>query len=210
MPNWVFNSLCVSGEPESIAKLKEQVNQPFSKEHDEWVFETKSYVRTEISFNNPVFAFWNIVRPPEDKMDEYNGRHGYSQEGRTGDTEFNWYNFNNREWGTKWDVAIHNNEEYSDTEIMDEGSGFIIYKFNTAWSPPFPVIQELSKQYPDLIVDLEYEEEQGWGGEITFRNGEIIDQKEYDNRCSECDEYDVMEYDEENGIDKCKKCGYEW
>lgn len=210
MPNWVFNSLCVSGEPESIAKLKEQLNKSFTTSHDEWVFETNSHVRKEFHYSNPIIAFRNIIAPTDleayDKQPTFKATFQEMLNGAGDD----WYSWNNRNWGTKWDVAVYDNEEYSDTEIMDEGSGFIIYKFNTAWSPPFPVIQTLSKQYPNLLVDLEYEEESGWGGEITFKNGEIIDQKEYDNRCSECDEYDVMEWNEEDGTEKCKKCGYEW
>lgn len=210
MPNWVFNSLCVSGEPESITKLKEQLNKSFTTSHDEWVSETNSHVKKEFHYANPIIAFRNIIAPTD--LEAYHKPPTFRatfQEMLNGAGN-DWYSWNIRNWGTKWDVAVYDNEEYSDTEIMDEGSGFIIYKFNTAWSPPFPVIQKLSKQYPDLLVDLEYEEEGGWGGEITFRNGEIIDQKEYDNRCSECDSHDTMEWNEEDGTDTCKECGYEW
>jgi hypothetical protein len=210
MPNWVFNSLSISGEPEKVIKVKEQLNQPFSREYDEWVFETKSYIKKETNHSNPVFAFWNIVRPPEDKFDEYFARKGYDKNGSYGDTEFNWYNFNIREWGTKWDVAVLDDEEYPDTEIMIDEPDNVQYRFNTAWSPPVPVIDVLSKQHPDCVFDLEYEEEQGWGGEIVFKNGEIVSQAEYENRCHECDDYDTMEWDEEKEISICKKCGYEW
>lgn len=210
MPNWVFNSLCVSGEPESITKLKEKLNQPVTKMIDEYNFETKEYTQREVTKSNPIISFWNIIAPTNleayAKQPTYKASFDEMMNGAGDD----WYSWNNRNWGTKWDVGKWDDEEYSDTEIMDEGSGFIIYRFNTAWSPPFPVIQTLSKQYPELVVDLEYEEEGGWGGEITFKNGEIIDQKEYENRCSECDRYDTMEWNEEDGIEKCKECGYEW
>lgn len=210
MPNWVFNSLCVSGNSEQVAQVKFQVGQPVTKLIDEYNFDTKEYTKQEITKSNPIFSFWNIIAPTDleayAKQPTFNASFDEMMNGAGND----WYSWNNRNWGTKWDVGKWDNEEYSETEIVDEGSEFIIYRFNTAWSPPFPVIQELSKQYPELAVDLEYEEETGWGGEITFKNGEIIDQKEYENRCSECDRYDTMEWNEENGIEKCKECGYEW
>ena len=210
MPNWVFNSLCVSGNSEQVAQVKFQVGQPVTKLIDEYNFDTKEYTKQEITKSNPIFSFWNIIAPTDleayAKQPTFNATFDQMMNGAGND----WYSWNNRNWGTKWDVGKWDNEEYSDTEILDEGSEFITYKFNTAWSPPFPVIQELSRQYPELVVDLEYEEEGGWGGEITFKNGEIIDQKEYDNRCSECDRYDTMEWNEEDGTEKCKECGYEW
>lgn len=211
MPNWVFNSLSISGEPEKVIKIKEQVSQPFSKQYDEWVFETKSYVRKEVYHSNPVFAFWNIIRPPVDKMDEYNTTFGYNgEDGKTGDTEFNWYIFNNREWGTKWDVSVSDNDKYPETELITDEPDNIQYCFQTAWSPPVRVIETLSKQHPDCIFDLEYEEEQGWGGEIVFKNGVIVTESEYETHCHECDSYDTMDWDEEEEVTKCKKCGYEW
>lgn len=214
MPNWVFNSLLVSGKREQVAQVKFQVGQPITKMIDEYNFETQEYTKKEITMSNPIFSFWNITAPTD--LEAYNKQPDYSQPAFTGD---DWYSWNNRNWGTKWDVGNYDTDKYPETVIeIDDSSDdenwtrpddFIQYRFNTAWSPPFPVIQELSKQYPELVIDLEYEEETGWGGEITFKNGKIIDQKEYENRCSECDEYDTMEWNEEDGTDKCKGCGYE-
>jgi hypothetical protein len=84
----------------------------------------------------------------------------------------------------------------------------LLYRFDTAWSPPVPAIHNLSLQYPNLNFDLSYEEEQGWGGEITFKNGEVVDQSEYENMCRECDEKNCMEYDEETSEEFCTKCQY--
>lgn len=214
MPNWVFSSLAVSGNAEQVAQVKFQVGQPFTKMIDEYNFDTKEYDRKEVSFSNPIFAFWNITAPTDLEAYGKQPQLKASFEEMLGGVGDDWYSWNNRNWGTKWDVGILDKDEYPDTEILvnngDVSDEIIIYKFNTAWSPPFPVIQELSRQYPELVVDLEYEEETGWGGEITFKNGEIINQSDYDNKCSECDGIDKMEYDEENGNSKCKECGYEW
>ena len=79
-----------------------------------------------------------------------------------------------------------------------------MYRFNTAWSPVPEVISELSKQYPTLNFDYEYEEEQGWGGKEVYEGGTLVSEEHYDipeshedehnNRgyCSRCDDQDVV------------------
>lgn len=73
-----------------------------------------------------------------------------------------WYSWNITNWGVKWDTR--------DVETNHE-PGQLAYRFNTAWSPPVPVLNALSHQNPDLVVNHVYEEEQGWGGRIEYRNG---------------------------------------
>lgn len=165
MPNWVFNNLHLEGSAEDLQKVKAQLNAP--------------YTRGSETFSNPVISFWNIVRPPEDKIEEYEGVHGFADGKRQGDSPFNWYNFNNREWGTKWDVAVYDNAKYSETQLNEE-EGHLHYSFQTAWSPPLAVIEALSLQHPELEITLNYEEEQGWGGEIYWDKTGSTVLEEYD------------------------------
>ena len=116
---------------------------------------------------------WSLILPPpEDKLEEYHAVHGYSNGEKTGDTEYNWYNFNVREWGTKWDAR--------DVELLEDDETFLQYKFDTAWSPPTEVIAKLAEQNPNLNITLEYREEQGWGGEIAFNGSTAEVVKEWD------------------------------
>ena len=125
-----------------------------------------------------------------------------------------WYNWNNRNWGTKWDVAVSNDEKYPDTELVDEepnGDNLVLlYKFQTAWSPAFPVMEKLSAQYPDLLLTLNYQEETGWGGEAEFLRGEMISDADYNWECSECGYQETGEppFCEECEYDTCPSCGY--
>jgi hypothetical protein len=210
MPNWVFNSLSISGDKDDIAKVKAQLNQAYERQHDSWNPETKQMEISTAKYDNPVFAFWNIVRPTD--LESYLKQPDYSLplEEQLKFQGNDWYSWNIRNWGTKWDVGIHNQDEYPETDLQIDMPDHLIYSFNTAWSPPFPAIDNLSKQYPNLTLDLEYQEEQGWGGEITFKNGEVVDQKEYETMCRECDKYNSMEWNEEDQVTKCKECGYEW
>ena len=121
----------------------------------------------------------------------------------------NWYDWNVRNWGTKWDVANVDNEGYPETEITDEGEDFIAYRFNTAWSPPIEAIIKLVDQYPKLRFSLSFEEETGWGGEVEYVDTVEISREEYGWKCRECDHVeDETPYCEECGFDTCPDCGY--
>lgn len=159
MPNWVFNSLHIEGSAEDIQKVKAQLNAPYTRNYAD---------EGAVVFSNPIISFWNIVRPPEDKLAEYEGVHGFADGKKQGETPFNWYNFNNREWGTKWDIGVSDNAKYSETSISETSDTQVSYNFQTAWSPPLAVIEALSLQNPELEITLNYEEEQGWGGEIYW------------------------------------------
>ena len=217
MPNWVYNGLTIEGSPESIKRLVEQMNKPFKKIADNWNPETHAMEVKLYTYPNPVFAFHNIynheqagisneeyIKQPDHTLPiaeamKFSGNH--------------WYDFNVREWGTKWDVAVDPDNKYPDTYIegpTPNGDNLVVYyNFNTAWSPPMPAIEKLSKQYPTLLFTLSYEEEQGWGGECEFLRGEMISQSEYGWKCRECDnEEEEQPYCEECDFDTCPSCGY--
>lgn len=192
MPNWVFNSLSIDGDKEQIQKVKAQLNAPYERKFHNGR-EDKIDVET---YSNPVISFWNICRPPEDKLDEYEGVHGYADGERQGDSAFNWYNFNNREWGTKWDIGVSDSNKYSDTEMTNDSENSLGYRFQTAWSPPIEAIEKLSAQYPELEITLDWEEEQGFGGVYVFQDGEHSIEKEWDIPDSHAD---YVERDNEDG-----------
>ena len=191
MPNYVYNNLSIEGTEEAIAKVKAQLNKPIVKQYGE--------DKEPTTYSNPIFSFWNILPPPEDRLDEYFGTHGWADGKATGETEYNWYNFNNNKWGTKWDVAKSDSpNDWSATEITSESATHISYRFDTAWSPPLPVIEELSVQHPELEITLEYEEEQGWGGEILWTKEGSSIVSEYDIPDSHKD------YVDRDNVDGCR------
>ena len=216
MPNWVFSGLTVEGNPESVIKLKEQLNKPFTRLHDQWNMETQEMETKEYTYDNPVFSFWNIFNPLDDgvSLDVYNKQadHSVPFEERVLFSGNDWYSWNVRNWGTKWDIAVSNDDKYPDTEIYDEepnGDNLVlVYKFQTAWSPAVPVLIKLSEQYPELLLTFDYEEETGWGGEIEFLRGKIISESEYDEKCRECEAVNSLDYCEECDCSVCSACGY--
>jgi len=220
MPNWVFNSLVVSGEKSELDKMVEQLNQPFVKHFPEHKFENGEivWVADEQHYDNPVFAFWNIVKPTD--LEAYyatevftkkqlNGEEFMQEFVRSMKEDQDWYHWNCRNWGTKWDIGVVNGDEYPNTIKTITDDGDVMYHFETAWSPVGEVLMKLSEMYPTLNFDYEYEEETGWGGACTFLAGEDIACDEYDSPMSHADYKDrdkecICEYgDPENGYEDC-------
>jgi len=92
----------------------------------------------------------------------------------------NWYDWACEHWGTKWDIcSSHDTDEiYS----ADDGETYV-FKFDTAWSPPIPVYDEMIKQGFNLVAKyVEYG--MGYHGEYSidgdFYHNEIQDGDEID------------------------------
>lgn len=208
MPNWCFNYLSIEGSKEDISAVKAQLNTPFERMHDQWNAETKQMEKKVYKYSNPVFAFWNIIKPTN--LEAYNGPQPETDlsKGITFESD-HWYDWNVRNWGTKWDVAVGDEEKYPETEITDEGEDFIAYRFNTAWSPPIEAIIKLVDQHPKLKFNLSFEEETGWGGEVVYVDTVEVSREEYGWKCRECDHTeDETPYCEECGFDTCPSCKY--
>lgn len=81
---------------------------------------------------------------------------------------YDWYDWSVVNWGTKWNSCYPEGvfDNYDDTEIC----------YCTAWSPSTPVIVELSKLYPDILIQLLYTDEfiGQFAGVILIRNGTIL------------------------------------
>jgi len=70
-------------------------------------------------------------------------------------------------WGTKWG--------FYEIEIEEERSGFVDYRFLTAWSPISPVIHKMSQMFPMLTFDYYAEEETNeFSIREVYLGGELI------------------------------------
>ena len=76
---------------------------------------------------------------------------------RPADQEDDWYNWNIDNWGTKWGCY----EQDIEGDLMH---------FTTAWGRiSHELLNRIAKHFPTFV--FEYEEEGGWGGVITYKNG---------------------------------------
>ena len=92
-----------------------------------------------------------------------------------------WYSWANNNWGTKW--GCYDNEMNGDQ-----------YNFTTAWGTfNDDILEKLLEAIPSLYIS--WEEEQGFGEEIEFVNGERVYFLEWDfPDWSEHIEYDGQDY----------------
>jgi len=131
MPNWCYNSLTIEGSKELIADVKRILNRPFKQTHDSWNASSGKMELSDTIYSNPVFAFHNIYNHIQDGVpdEEYLKQSDFSKS--TAEvlsfSGNNWYDWNVRNWGTKWDVAVRDNEEYPETELTDESETLLIY-----------------------------------------------------------------------------------
>ena len=154
MPNHCYNSVAVQGNEEAIKAFTEKAKH------------TREGVTRE-------FSYWNFITPPQEAVDsgEYDASRGFIKGEESGFTANNWYSFNTREWGTKWDTY--------DLDVQTAPKTFFA-TFSSAWSPPVPVFQAMVEQHPDLTFHFSWEEEQGWGGESLGFKGEYSTTREWD------------------------------
>lgn len=208
MPNWVFNSLSITGTEQSIRQFKEKAGKPYTTfykgvryqdEEGNWKYDAD---KVQEQLHEGAISFMNFATPED--LDAYFGDSDYKPEGYSEwsmeerlayamkHSSDGWYDWNVRNWGTKWDAC--------DPELLEEsyrdGKGEISYSFNTAWSPAEGAFKQMVEQHPDLSFEFVCEEEQGWGVEYAGEDGELSVVREWDIPNSHTD---YVERDNEDG-----------
>lgn len=164
MPNWCMNTLKVTGTKADLAKFAAAA---------------KPKARGLATANNKgenVLSFHNFLPYPshfikQDKKafslrekikrgklpESTRVRDGYNSGG---------YEWCVNNWGTKWDAAY--------ATVMSNRKK-LVYSFDTAWSPPTPVVLAMSKQFPSLKFRLSYDEPGiRFTGKYEVQGGKVI------------------------------------
>lgn len=196
MPNWVFNSVVVSGDKQELERLVSKLGAPVStKAHQLSDLSNGEMEMVDVTLDKPVFSFLNVVAPTD--LDAYWGEVIKKEEtwvdgkfdGEAFGREFarsmaennDWYHWNVRNWGTKWDIGVANGEKYSNTILEWTEDDSVMYRFETAWSPTPQIFGILAEEFPTLGFNYEYEEETGWGGEMNWDGGVLTSESDYDS-----------------------------
>jgi len=161
MPNWCNNTLEVWGDKEQIKEFKKKGR--VSRKDD----------KTDLSLDRfvPIPKELKGTTAPSKKTD----RRLIKKYGAD-----NWYDWRLNNWGTKWDVdAELVNENIPRSKKYNEG--FLVYVFDSAWSPPIEWLEKMCKQYKKLRFKLKYEEPlMGFMGVAIAENGEITSNQSID------------------------------
>jgi hypothetical protein len=186
MPNWVYNSVQVAG-PNDLEEMERFITLISSKPEflndDDWE-------------SGKSFSYHSFITLDREHRDEYHETNGSKADGkggftRTGDTEFNWYNWNCSNWGVKWDAGSADLDIYRD----DQNRASVSVTFDSPWGAPIEVFHAICEQFPTLDIDFSYEEEQGWGAEAKNNNGVYTPTKEWDIPGSHQDYVDLDRVD---------------
>jgi len=133
MPNHCSNRIEISGEPRDVKRVKKFLE---NKDTD-----------TCFDFNNVIpmpEELENTLVPVPDP-ETFKNRRLRKLYGTD-----NWYDWKKSKWGTKWNSY--------NGKIDDENEEYIVYTFDTAWSPPEPVIHALREKFEEVDITAFFDE----------------------------------------------------
>lgn len=150
MANWCFNELAISGVAAERAAFVARAGTDF---------EFGAFIPYPYEFGklDDAAAEWDKANRVNGKLRDgvtwsERPKDGFSQGGRE------WCC---RNWGTKW--GAHG-------VTLTEQDNRTVYRFDTAWTPPLPVIRQMALEFPRLTFAMEYKENnEGFGGWIVVR-----------------------------------------
>ena len=76
----------------------------------------------------------------------------------------NWYDWNVKNWGTKWDCSS------SECGYQTDNESYFSVNFDSAWSPPTGWFHKIVEMYPKLNFKLSYSETGCWFAGVMYTN----------------------------------------
>lgn len=152
MPNWCENHLSIYGKQEDMKKLMEVIT-----------INDGEYSLLEKLYPTPdELNIGDVSMNPDEQQIANFEKFGYKS----------WYDWRIAHWGTKWSESDLNiGQEYTENE---DGTSVIAFNFESAWSPPIEAFTKISKDYPEILFCLYYEEPgMGFCGKNIWALGEM-------------------------------------
>jgi hypothetical protein len=156
VPNWCHNTLSVQGPADRLQEFADKVKLDGIEDGKKWSI--------PLSFSAHV------------------------PDAAAGD---DWYEWRIQHWGTKWDASFGGSPmvalgaEGMDIEKSVAWTGVrwiddeLVFKFDTAWSPPYPWAQRASELEPDLTFGLRWAEVgHDAAGEAVWQSGLTIEEND--------------------------------
>lgn len=199
MPNWVRTKLTFTGDQNTIDRLKETVKGK-TEDNEDVLFDFNKIVpipedlkipskstgdfgmmylliksRSILSWTEDERLFMErYKKKKEDDPDGFNedielGRKYLSNISKYGYTNCYGWCISDDGWCTKWNAQ----------EVQEWKSNSIV--FETAWTFPYNVVMQLSKQFPELTIEFEYADESAGcnDGKGSFVNGNEIEYEQF-------------------------------
>jgi hypothetical protein len=154
MPNWCSNDLYLDGPADKLNECLTFIGEVF--DFDKLIPYPSKWKEMDIALNAA-----RAVDDPVERaaaQEEYRIKYGTLSDGYNAGG----YEWAVEHWGTKWNLL-----EVTSYEHPMRGR---CLTFDSAWSPPLPVIEALATKFPELYVTLEYFEAGGaFCGGVLYR-----------------------------------------
>ena len=131
MPNHCSNRIEISGEPRDVKRVKKFL------QGKERCFDFNNILPIPEELENTLVP---VLDPKTFKNRRLRKLYGTD----------NWYDWKKSKWGTKWNSY--------NGKIDDENEEYIVYLFDTAWSPPEPVIHALREKFEEISITAFFDE----------------------------------------------------
>ena len=150
MPNHCHNRVTYySANTEDVAKLKKifEDENTFTQ-----IIQEPDWPNTPLMFKEDTTdkgigtKYGNLGELPVKREDPWT-RYEFLSTGKADDR---WYNWRIQNWDTKWDAY--------DVVVTDDDPENVEIEFNTAWSPPEAICNQIREDYPDVSVSWFYDE----------------------------------------------------
>ena len=158
MPNWCENDLRVEGPKEVLEEFLR-----FAAGESRFDFNRFIPYPEEFRRRDEIAAAWDRKHETQPYDWRLRPKDGFNSGG---------YEWCVRHWGTKWPAC---RVEVEGPVTGDDGTTLeVTYHFDTAWSPPKPVIERAAKLYPALRFELSYFERGAqFHGRLCCSGGEV-------------------------------------
>jgi Ferredoxin-like domain in Api92-like protein len=160
MPNWCDCDLYIKGPKDHLEEFLKSVRSEDSLfDFGQLVPYPRYYLELD-----QVADAWR-KKPPEERTEPC-PLDGYNQGG---------YGWCIRHWGTKWNaVEVQEGKRAKEWRRHDTTFQRVVLHFQTAWSPPLPVIVRASQCCPELVFDLRFFEcGAAFQGRLICKHGEV-------------------------------------
>ena len=161
MPNWCNNNVTIShAEPEALERLAAAVREGKFFNSVIPVPEALNIVAGRVgSDDNPDQK--ELERKEQENLQKYGAK--------------NWYDFCVSRWGTKWEVDAYEGEN------VKVENGILEFGFDSAWSPPMGIYEELVEQGFSVRAYY-YEPGMGYVGKYEDGVDECYDYSGYNSK----------------------------
>lgn len=155
MPNWVTTEIKIRGKAEDLAAFvkKHIVTQKYDNGGKEDILDFETVIPSPKTVEECPAEY--VIMDAEEAKEKH-----LHWDDNDPTNWFNWYEWNIKNWGTKWNAS---NTSYPEADsILAQGLTEIAIWLDTAWSPASPVYYKLQEMHPELDIEVFYGDEGGF------------------------------------------------